>query len=33
MLELDNMIVVVRSVFHKDNKFHQEVFLELAKKW
>ena len=32
MLELDNMIVVVRSVFHKDNKFHQE-FLELAKKW
>ena len=27
-LELYNLEIVVRSVFHKDNKYYQQVFLE-----
>ena len=27
MLEFHNMMVVVRSVFHEDNKYYLEVFL------
>ena len=27
-LEIHNMMVVVRSVFHEDNKYHLQVLLE-----
>ena len=27
-LELRNMIIVVRAVFHEDNKYYPQVFLE-----
>ena len=27
-LELHNMTIVVRVVFHEDNKYHPQVFLE-----
>ena len=27
-LKLYDMLIVVRSVFHEDNKFYQRVFLE-----